>query len=283
MTDLDTPNPNEVRDKNNRLEIHKVLLHSTKRFDFSLLIGLFSAFSLIFIALLIGGSIVAFYNIPAVCIVIFGTISVTMIAFSLREMKSTITEAIRVFCPKNHSKEIASEQILHLATLSKDRGILALDELHSDLKKEPFLQRAIALVVDGNESSLVERVLMNEISSIAESRQQSVNVLRKAAEVAPAMGLIGTLVGLIQLLGNLDNPSEIGPAMAVALLTTFYGAILAYMVFAPVAAKLESNIHQQLMTYEIYMTGALSISKQENIHFLKTYLNTKLAPGIYQH
>jgi chemotaxis protein MotA len=283
MTDPEISTPNETQVKNSRLEINRSLLHSTKRLDFSLIIGLFSAFSLIFIALLIGGSIVAFYNIPAVCIVIFGTISVTMIAFSLREMRSTIVDTIGVFYPKNYSKETASERILHLATLSKDRGILALDELHSDLKEEPFLQRAIALVVDGNESSLVERVLMNEISSIAESREQSVNVLRKAAEIAPAMGLIGTLVGLIQLLGNLDNPSEIGPAMAVALLTTFYGAILAYMVFAPVAAKLESNINQQLMTYDIYMTGTLSISKQENIHFLKTYLNTKLAPGIYQH
>jgi chemotaxis protein MotA len=206
-----------------------------------------------------------------------------MIAFSLKEVRSAIIESIGVFHPTNHSKEAASKRILHLATLSKDRGILALDELHGDLKGEPFLQRAIALVVDGNESSLVERVLMNDISSIAESREKSVNVLKKAAEVAPAMGLIGTLVGLIQLLGNLDTPSEIGPAMAVALLTTFYGAILAYMVFAPIAAKLENNIHQQLMTCDIYMAGTLSISKQENIHFLKTYLNAKLIPDKYQH
>ena len=89
------------------------------------------------------------------------------------------------------------------------------------------------------------------------------------------MGLIGTLVGLIQLLGNLDSPSQIGPAMAVALLTTFYGAVLAYMVFSPIAAKLDNNINKQMVVFDIYITGVLSISNQENIHLLKIYLESE--------
>ena len=98
---------------------------------------------------------------------------------------------------------------------------------------------------------------------------------KKAAEIAPSMGLIGTLVGLIQLLGNLDSPEQIGPAMAVALLTTFYWAVLAYMVFAPISAKLENHIRKQITVLDIYITGAISISKQENVHSLKTYLGVK--------
>jgi chemotaxis protein MotA len=167
------------------------------------------------------------------------------------------------------------KNIISLAKFSKDRGILALDELNNILKNEPFLQRSIALVVDGNNAIILEQALRNEVMSIAKTKQKSVAILRKVSETAPAMGLIGTLVGLIQLLGNLDSPSQIGPAMAVALLTTFYGAVLAYMVFSPIAAKLDNNINKQMVVFDIYIAGALSISKQENTHLLKIYLESE--------
>jgi len=104
-------------------------------------------------------------------------------------------------------------------------------------------------------------------------------VLRKAAEFAPAMGLIGTLIGLVQMLGNLDDPSTIGPAMAVALLTTFYGAVLANMVFSPMASKLERNSAEESMVNTIYMMGAASIGRQENPRRLEMLLNSILPPG----
>jgi chemotaxis protein MotA len=251
------------------------LSSTKKKFDFTLIFGLSSAFLLIFGALLIGGSIASFYNVPAVLIVMFGTISVTMVSFNFKEIKRTLIHASEIFYSKPYSKTNAISDVISLAQLGKDRGILALDELNETLADSPFLQKSIALVVDGNDSIVLENTLTNEILSIAEQKQKSVAVLKKAAEIAPSMGLIGTLVGLIQLLGNLDSPAQIGPAMAVALLTTFYGAVLAYMVFAPISAKLENHFRKQIIVLDIYLAGAISISKQENVHSLKTYLGVK--------
>src|SRR3546814_10457455 len=108
--------------------------------------------------------------------------------------------------------------------------ILALDQVLPRLAAEPFLQRAVAMAVDGTAAEKIQTVLGTEIEANAERLARSSDVLRRAAEVAPAMGLIGTLIGLVQMLANLKDPNAIGPAMAVALLTTFYGAVLAYMV-----------------------------------------------------
>ncbi len=121
-------------------------------------------------------------------------------------------------------------------------------------------------------------MLGTEIEATSERLTRSANVLRRAAEVAPAMGLIGTLVGLVQMLANLKDPNAIGPAMAVALLTTFYGAVLAYMVFAPVAAKVDRNAADERQIQQIYMVAASSIARQENPRQLETLLNTVLPP-----
>lgn len=274
MADTNIQNGNDRTNDGDMFDPN-LLVNATKHFDFVLLFGLTSAFSLIFGALLLGGSVASFYNIPAVLIVVFGTISITMVSFNFNEIKQALYDAFRVFYTPLYSESVAVKNIIGLAKFSKDRGILALDELNNILKNEPFLQRSIALVVDGNNAIILEQALRNEVMSIAKTKQKSVAILRKASETAPAMGLIGTLVGLIQLLGNLDSPSQIGPAMAVALLTTFYGAVLAYMVFSPIAAKLDNNINKQMVVFDIYIAGALSISKQENTHLLKIYLESE--------
>jgi chemotaxis protein MotA len=274
MADTNIQNGNDRANDGDMFDPN-LLVNATKHIDFALLFGLTSAFSLIFGALLLGGSVASFYNIPAVLIVVFGTISITMVSFNFNEIKQALYDAFRVFYTPLYSESVAVKNIIGLAKFSKDRGILALDELNNILKNEPFLQRSIALVVDGNNAIILEQALRNEVMSIAKTKQKSVAILRKVSETAPAMGLIGTLVGLIQLLGNLDSPSQIGPAMAVALLTTFYGAVLAYMVFSPIAAKLDNNINKQMVVFDIYIAGALSISKQENTHLLKIYLESE--------
>ena len=274
MADTNIQNGNDRANDGDMFDPN-LLVNATKHIDFALLFGLTSAFSLIFGALLLGGSVASFYNIPAVLIVVFGTISITMVSFNFNEIKQAFYDAFRVFYTPLYSESVAVKNIIGLAKFSKDRGILALDELNNILKNEPFLQRSIALVVDGNNAIILEQALRNEVMSIEKTKQKSVAILRKASETAPAMGLIGTLVGLIQLLGNLDSPSQIGPAMAVALLTTFYGAVLAYMVFSPIAAKLDNNINKQMVVFDIYIAGALSISKQENTHLLKIYLESE--------
>ena len=249
---------------------------SRRGFDAALVFGLIFAFALVAAALVIGGSVSSFYNTPGLLIVLLGTFAVTTVSFTFREVMASMARIMTVMFPKSHAARPACERILHLASISREHGVLALESALPQLRGEPFLQRAIALTVDGSDQEQVARVLKREIETIADQQERMASVLRRAAEVAPAMGLIGTLVGLIQLLGNLDDPSQIGPAMAVALLTTFYGAVMAYMVFAPIAAKLDRNTAEEILAYEIYMAGALSVCRQENPRLLETYLNTKL-------
>lgn len=272
MADLET---SDASGADLRLKQKARLKPVKRRPDGALIIGLSSAISLIIIALVISGSLVAFYNFPAILIVFLGTIAVTMISFNVNDLFAAGVESLGLFLPKVHDEREARTKSINLAVLAKEEGILALDKVNDTLTSEPLLQRAVVLVVDGNEGKNLDAALSKEIDQLAQNRQRSVLVLQRIAEVAPSMGLIGTLVGLIQLLGNLDSPSEIGPAMAVALLTTFYGAVLAYMIFAPLAAKLEDNIAKEALINEIYKTGVVSISQQEPIHILEMYLNTE--------
>ena len=135
------------------------------------------------------------------------------------------------------------------------------------------------MVMDGMPIEEVERVLRREVDEMIFRHRKSASVLRKAAEIAPAMGLIGTLIGLVQMLGNLDDPATIGPSMAIALITTFYGAVLANMVFAPLAAKLERNSAEEALVFNVYLTAAASIARKENPRRLEMLLNAMLPPS----
>jgi chemotaxis protein MotA len=128
-------------------------------------------------------------------------------------------------------------------------------------------------------SNEIENVLQREIDAMVDRHMAGANVMRKAADVSPAMGLIGTLIGLVQMLSNLEDPSSIGPSMAIALLTTFYGAILSNMVFSPLAAKLERNSAEEALAAEMVLLGASSISRKENPRRLETSVNAILPPA----
>ena len=246
---------------------------SKRRPDSTLIIGLSAAVCLIVTALVLTGSLSAFYNIPAILLVFLGTLAVTMISYKSNELARTLSECIELLAPRSANNSDACENILHLARYSKENGILALEKINNSLSGDLFLRRTISLIIEGTNAETIEKILTQEMQEISQSRRTSVEVLRRLAEVAPSMGLIGTLVGLIQLLGNLNSPAEIGPAMAIALLTTFYGAVLAYMVFAPLAAKLEINIAAENTINQTYRRGAISITKQEHPHTLEMYFN----------
>ena len=246
---------------------------SKRRPDSTLIIGLSAAVCLIVTALVLTGTLSAFYNIPAILLVFLGTLAVTMISYKSTDLARTLSECIELLAPKSANNSDACENILHLARYSKENGILALEKINNSISGDMFLRRAISLIIEGTNAEALEKILTQEMHEISQSRRTSVEVLRRLAEVAPSMGLIGTLIGLIQLLGNLNSPAEIGPAMAIALLTTFYGAVLAYMVFAPLAAKLEINIAAENTINQTYRRGAISITKQEHPHTLAMYFN----------
>jgi chemotaxis protein MotA len=167
--------------------------------------------------------------------------------------------------------------MLELADYVRRSGILKLQGAPlARFAREPFLHRGLKLLIDGIPEKDIGDILREDIGAANERHARAVAVLRKAAEIAPAMGLIGTLIGLVQMLGNLGDPSVIGPAMAVALLTTFYGAVLANMVLSPLAAKLERNAAEESLIQQLFLTGILGIARKDNVRRLEIVLNSML-------
>ncbi len=247
--------------------------------DYATLVGVFGAFAVIGLAMVLGGSPESFVDLPAILIVIFGTALVTVVSFSLAEVARAGSIVWKTAVYHCEEPTIAAQQMLYLADVARRRGRLALQDTVREFRHNRFLHDAINMVIDGIPTEQLEQILTSETASMRHRHLRTAGVLRRAGEVAPAMGLIGTLVGLVQMLGNLDDPTTIGPSMAVALLTTFYGAVLANMVFTPLATKLERNSENETSVHRVYTLGAASISRQENPRRLEMLLNTGLPPG----
>jgi chemotaxis protein MotA len=243
------------------------------------IIGLVSAFLILFTAMVIGGSPLGFVNLTGVLIVIFGTIAVTSISFSFEELKSIPRTLWHLMRRKLAPPNIAAETMMKIADKARKNGLLVLEKTLGSLRKQPFLEKSIRLVVDGTHGDDIERIMEREAGSITARNMKLVDILRRAGEVAPAMGLIGTLVGLVNMLGGLDNPESIGPDMAVALLTTFYGAILAHIVFIPLAARAERISEDEALLHSVYIIGAASIGRKENPRRLEDMVNAVLPPS----
>jgi len=250
-----------------------------RKLDPATLLGLSGAALLIIGALALGGSAKAFVNIPAALIVLGGTFTVTTTCFSLREIFQAQKMMFHTIFPAHRDASDAAIQMLQFAVQARRNGTLSLQIAAAQLESEPFLKQVLTMVADGSTGDVIERVLKTEIAATAARHTKGASVLRKGAEVAPAMGLIGTLVGLVQMLGRLDDPSNIGPAMAVALLTTFYGAVLANVVLSPLASKLERNSREELLVKHIFLMAASSIARQENPRRLEMLLNSVLPPS----
>ena len=249
------------------------------RLDFATILGAIGAFALIAAAMVLGGSPGAFVDLPAMLIVFGGTFLVTTISYTFGDVIRAQSVMLRAILYHVQHPRDAALRMLTLAEQARAKGPLGLQDQLDNLHADRFLYKAVSLVVDGTPGDEVERILSREVEATSQRHLRSAGVLRRAGEVAPAMGLIGTLVGLVQMLGNLDDPSTIGPAMAVALLTTFYGAILANMVFLPLANKLDRNSGAEAMVKQIYAIGAASIGHQENPRRLELTFNTILPPG----
>jgi chemotaxis protein MotA len=247
--------------------------------DIATILGLAGGFTMVFLAILMGGSPKAFFDMPSVLIVLGGTFAIVLTCFTVGEVLHTFRVAMKTVFHGIGDASEAAIRVLQLAEAARKQGVLTLQGMLPSLADEPFLHKGIAMVVDGTPGEEVEAILRRDILATQQRHAKSAGVLRKAAEYSPAMGLIGTLIGLIQMLGNLDNPSAIGPSMAVALITTFYGAILSNMVFSPLASKLERNTQEETLVATVYLMGAASIGRQENPRRLEMLLNSILPPA----
>lgn len=248
-------------------------------FDGATVFGFIAAALLIVSAILIGDTPGAFINIPSLLIVVGGTFAITATCFNLTDIGRTFAVLGSTVFYRGRDASQAATTMLDLAEFCRKKGVLPLQgELVDRFMREPFLHKALNMVVDGMTEKEIAGILAQDQTATASRAHRAVSVLRRAADISPAMGLIGTLVGLVQMLTNLDNPSVIGPAMAVALLTTFYGVVLAHMVFNPLASKIERNIVDDQLIYHIYSVGALAIARKDNPRRLEMLLNSALPP-----
>ncbi len=246
--------------------------------DFATILGLIGALALIVIAIAMGQSNANFLNGPSFMIVILGSMAATAVSYTGDELKHVPGILANTMLRRVRHPQVMAKQLMDIATLARKKGLLALSSAEPELRKDPFLARAVQLVTDGYSGEDIDRVLGQEVDALSERHRRSASVLRRASEIAPAMGLIGTLVGLVQMLAQLDDPSSIGPAMAVALLTTFYGAILGTVILGPLAAKLERNSNDETMLKNLVLTAMGSIARQENPRRLEMLLNSELPP-----
>jgi len=252
---------------------------ATRTFDLATVLGLLGAFALIGTAIFLGGSPGSFINAQSLLIVFGGTFAVTTVCFSFAEMLRTIMAALGSVIRTVRKPKDAALQMLQISLEARRNGVLALQGMTDNLEAEPFLHKGKSMIVDGSPVNEVSSILQRDLQASIQRNEKSVNVLKRAAEFSPAMGLIGTLIGLVQMLGNLDDPSTIGPSMAVALLTTFYGALLANLIFLPLAAKLETNSILEETISSMYLLGVSSVGRQENPRRLEMLLNSSLSPS----
>jgi chemotaxis protein MotA len=225
------------------------------------------------------GSPASFFDLPSAVIVIGGTAAATLVSSPWADLRDAAAAVTAVCTPKPGDDPLAiARTLVELARTARQSGVLALQGRTKDASLPLYLRRGIGFAVDGSAEDEVDTLLRLEAHAATERARQPAAVFRRAADYAPAMGLIGTLIGLVQMLGRLDDPSAIGPSLAVALLTTFYGAVLANVALGPLASKLERRAADEAMVRTMIRFAILLIIRRENPGRLEVMLNSVLPP-----
>ena len=244
--------------------------------DFATLVGLIAGIGLVASAIVTGGNSIIFINPPSLMIVVGGTISVVLMKFPASEVFNSLRVMKNAFFFHAASPVEIINQILEMALLARKEGVLALESVEPD---DQFMRAGIQKVVDGVDTGHIKRAMSQELDQMMARHDVGISIFKMGGDVAPAFGMIGTLIGLVQMLSAMEDPAAIGPAMAIALLTTLYGAILANVFFLPIADKLAFRSEQELFGRRLMIDGILAIGRGEtNPNQLKAMLAANLAP-----
>ena len=249
-----------------------------RSFDLATIIGLGGTIAMIAMAIIVGGKMIAFIDLRSFLIVFGGTFCATMTCFTIKDVITSNRIAASLLFKRDWDVQRISLFMLDLSESARSKGFLSMEDYLPDESKQPFLYKAMTLAIDGATAEEINMIMRPELQSFAKQTNMAVRVLKKSAEISPAMGLIGTLIGLIQMLGKLEDPQSIGPDMALALLTTLYGALLANVVFNPLATKMDRNAARERLINEIYMISMASIARQEHPRRLEMLINSVLPP-----
>jgi chemotaxis protein MotA len=245
--------------------------------DIATLVGVISALGLVVTAILLGGgSFSAFVDIPSFLVVIGGAIAAVMVAFPLKNFLGVFGVSKKVFLNKVENVPALIETIVSLAETARRDGLLALESKIEDVENS-FIVLGIQMAVDGTRPEVIEDVMRTELDAVATRHRDGKSIFDQLGRFAPAFGMIGTLMGLIIMLGDMD-PETIGKGMAVALITTLYGAIVSNVIFLPFAEKLGFLNKQELLAMEIIVRGIMGIQSGDNPRVIEQKLNTFIPP-----
>lgn len=244
--------------------------------DLATLVGLIGVFAIVLAAMAMGGSVIIFVNVPSILVVVGGTIFAVLMKFTLAQFLGAFKVAGKSFKFQLSSPEEIIIEVVDIAETARKGGLLALEgkEVSND-----FLQRGIQLLVDGHDPDVVRGLLTKEMKEAAARHDWGAKIWTQIGDVAPAMGMIGTLIGLVQMLSAMDDPKSIGPAMAVALLTTLYGAMIANMIALPFADKVKLRAEDEVRVQSMIIDALVAIQSGQNPRVIQTLLQAYIAEG----
>ena len=247
--------------------------------DIASVVGVLLGCTLIVVAIVIspGASIGAFIDYPSVMVVGGGALASVLICFPLKTFFGVARVVKNIFFNNPQDTSELIEQLVSLAETARRDGLLALENRIGEISN-PFIILGIQMAVDGTRPEVIEDVLRTEMDAVATRHRNGKNIVDQLAKFAPAYGMIGTLLGLIIMLGQLDDPNALGPGMAVALITTLYGAMMSNMIFLPFAEKLAHLNREELTAMEIIIRGIMGIQSGENPRVIEQKLGTFIPP-----
>lgn len=237
----------------------------------ALLIGLV----LVFWAISLDGSLSSFVDIPSIVITIFGSFCALLISFPFTQIKKIPKVLMKLIVREDDDKAELIATIVALSRTSRSQGLLALDNEIATVTNE-FLSESIKMVIDGMDPDSIRDILETKIDNLEERHSIGQSIFLKWGDLAPGFGMLGTLIGLINMLGSLTDPSKIGSGMAVALITTFYGSLMANLIFIPIAQNLQSRTKIEATVSEMIMEGVLAIQAGQNPRVIEQKLSSYL-------
>ena len=241
--------------------------------DLATLIGLIGAFAIVIYAMVLGGDVTLFVNVPSLLIVIVGSIFTVLMKFGLSQFIGAVKVLAKAFKFKLDSPQELISEVVELADVARKGGLLSLEGKEVS---NSFLAGGIQLLVDGHDPDVVRTLLSKDLKQGQERHATGAKIFESLGDVAPAMGMIGTLIGLVAMLANMNDPKTIGPAMAVALLTTLYGAMVATMFALPMADKLTLRAAEEGLVKSLIIDALLAIQSGQNPRVIEAMLKAYL-------
>jgi len=245
--------------------------------DLATIIGIISGIFLIIYSIALGGNVSIFIHFPSILIVGGGALAAALISFRMAQFLSVIGVVKKAFFDDKTNNIELVNQIVELSKIARREGLLAIDRQVSNIE-DPFFRTGMEMVVDGTEPELIRSVMETELSYLMERHKKGQQIFSTLGTYAPSFGMIGTLMGLIAMLTKLDDPTQIGGGMAVALITTFYGAVSANLIFLPIAGKLKNRSDEEIIVKELVVEGVLSIQFGEHPNTIQRKLMNFIPP-----